>query len=558
MPLRFMQPNPEFYDYPLTIGHLLDAAKASSADQEIVYRDQIRFGYSELRKRIGRLASALAGLGAVEGMTIAVLDWDSHRYLEAYFAIPMMGAVLQTVNIRLAPQQIAYTLANAEAEILLVHRDFLPLVESLLPQLARVQRVVVLRDGMDIPLPPFADGEYEVLSAAADPDYPFRDFDENAVATTFHTSGTTGNPKAVCFTHRQIVLHALANKAPFGITRARGFGVEDVYMPITPMFHVHAWGMPYIATLLGVKQVYPGRYDVDTLLSLRAREQVSFSHCVPTILKMLLDRAMERGQSLKGWMMLVGGSALSETLFKAAREQGVYVIAGYGMSETGPRITLTRPRRDCDGSESSLAEALTTIGVPAPLVSVRVVDPTMNDVPCNGATPGELVVRAPWLTPGYVGDHEGSAALWRGGWLHTQDIATIDEQGFLKICDRMKDVIKTGGEWISSVALENLIVALPEVAEVSVVGVPDAKWGERPVAVVVPAPGTHVTLATINNAIEAAIARGELSRYTLIDRLEVIDALPRTSVGKIDKKLLRTRIAQAPSVRSAGQQKLKG
>jgi fatty-acyl-CoA synthase len=540
-----MRPTAEAYDYPLTVGHLLDAAMVTAADQEIVYRDRIRFNYRELRRRIGRLASMLARLGAGEGMTVAMLDWDSHRYLEAYFAVPMMGAVLQTVNVRLAPQQIAYTLLQAEAEILLVHRDFLPLVESLLANLPRVRTVVALMDGTGDPLPEFAAGEYEALTAAASADYPFRDFDENAVATTFHTSGTTGNPKAVCFTHRQLVLHALVNKAPFGVTRARGFGIDDVYMPITPMFHVHGWGMPYIATLLGVKQVYPGRYDLEMLLDLRTTEGVSFSHCVPTILKMLLDEADRRRLRLDGWMMMVGGSALNETLFAAARARGIYVIAGYGMSETAPRLSLTRPRIDCDGSEVSLMSALTTIGVPVPLVSVRIVDESMRDVPQDGSSPGELVVRAPWLTQGYVGDEDGSAALWRGGWLHTQDIASIDGEGFLTVHDRLKDMIKTGGEWVSSAALENLIAALPEVVEVSVVGVPDAKWGERPLAVIVPTPGASVTLAALNASIGAAVVRGDLSRYALVDWIEIVDALPKTSVGKIDKKLLRARFAEA-------------
>jgi fatty-acyl-CoA synthase len=281
------------------------------------------------------------------------------------------------------------------------------------------------------------------------------------------------------------------------------------------------------------------------LLDLRAREGVSFSHCVPTILKMLLDEADRRKLRLDGWMMMVGGSALNETLFAAARARGIYVIAGYGMSETAPRLSLTRPRIGCDGSEVSLMSALTTIGVPVPLVSVRIVDEAMCDVPQDGSYPGELVVRAPWLTQGYVGDEDGSAALWRGGWLHTQDIASIDGQGFLTVHDRLKDMIKTGGEWVSSAALENLIAALPEVVEVSVVGVPDAKWGERPLAVIVPAPGASVTLAALNASIGAAVGRGDLSRYALVDWIEIVDALPKTSVGKIDKKLLRARFAEA-------------
>lgn len=545
MALRFARPTEEAYDYPLTIGHLLDAAMATAADQEIVYRDQHRYTYRMFRQRIGRLASMLAALGATEGMTVAMLDWDSHRYLEAYFAVPMMGAVLQTVNIRLSPQQIEYTLMQAKAEILIVHRDFAALVEELLPKLPAVKRVVAILDGTDEPLSSCAVGEYETLIAAADSDYPFRDFDENAVATTFHTSGTTGDPKAVLFTHRQLVLHALSNKAPFGVTRARGFGIDDVYMPITPMFHVHAWGMPYIATMLGVKQVYPGRYDPETLLDLRAREGVTFSHCVPTILQMLLSAAERRGERLDGWMMLVGGSALSTTLFDQARAMGLHVIAGYGMSETAPRISLTRPRRDCDGSAASLAGALTTIGVPVPLVAMRVVDEAMCDVPADGVSTGELVVRAPWLTPGYVDNDDGSGALWRGGWLHTQDIVSHDSQGFMTVRDRLKDVIKSGGEWISSVALENLIIALPEVAEVAVIGVPDAKWGERPVAIVAPMPGAAVPLSAIQGVIDAAVASGALSRFARVDRIETVEALPKTSVGKIDKKMLRNRFEAA-------------
>lgn len=544
MALRFAQPTGETYAYPLTIGHLLDASMSTAGDQEIVYRDQYRFNYREFKRRIGRLASMLEVQGAKEGMTVAMLDWDSHRYLEAYFAVPMMGAVLQTVNVRLSPQQIHYTLVQAKAEILVVHRDFLPLIEQMLPTLPMVRSVIAAMDGHAASPPSCAIGEYEALCADAAEDFPFRDFDENAVATTFHTSGTTGSPKAVQFTHRQLVLHALSNKAPFGVTRARGFGIDDVYMPITPMFHVHAWGMPYIATMLGVKQVYPGRYEPDALLDLRKREGVTFSHCVPTILQMLLNAADSRGERLDGWMMMVGGSALSTTLFASARAHGLYVIAGYGMSETAPRISLTRPKRDCDGSEESLAAALTTVGVPVPLVSVRIVDEQMCDVPADGISTGELIVRAPWLTTNYEGDDAGSEALWRGGWLHTQDIVSHDDQGFIIVRDRLKDVIKSGGEWISSVQLENLIVTLPNVAEVAVIGIPDDKWGERPIAVIAPLHARTVTLETVNILIDDAASRGELSRFARIDRVETVASLPKTSVGKIDKKLLRERFTR--------------
>ena len=244
MPLRFADQTEEAYRFPLTIGHLLDAALVTSGAQEIVYRDQLRFTYRELRQRIGRLASLLTDFGAEEGMTIGVMDWDSHRYLEAYFAVPMMGAVLQTVNVRLSPAQVAYTLNHASAEIVLVHRDFFPLIDAILSSCPRVKVVVAIMDGADDALPVYAKGEYEALSAAASAAFPFRDFDENAVATTFYTTGTTGNPKGVCFTHRQLVLHTLACNAPFGNTDEPGLGIDDVYMPLTPMFHVHAWGIP--------------------------------------------------------------------------------------------------------------------------------------------------------------------------------------------------------------------------------------------------------------------------------------------------------------------------
>ncbi len=546
MPLRFADRATEAYQFPLTIGHLLDSALIHSADQEIVYRDQLRFTYRELRQRIGRLASLLTNLGADEGMTIGVMDWDSHRYLEAYFAVPMMGAVLQTVNVRLSPAQVAYTLNHAGAEILLVHRDFFPLIDAILPSLPKVKAVVAILDGEQGALPGWAKGEYEALSAAADPAYPFRDFDENAVATTFYTTGTTGNPKGVCFTHRQLVLHTLACNAPFGDTRHRGLGIDDVYMPLTPMFHVHAWGVPYIATMLGIKQVYPGRYEPNTILGLRETEAVTFSHCVPTILQMLFAAADQRGISLDGWQMMIGGAALTQALCREGRRRGMDILAGYGMSETAPTIALCRRRPGAGTSDEAEVAALTMTGVPVPLVSVRIVGEGMRDLPADGVSRGEIVVRAPWLTPCYTGDPQASEALWQGGWLHTQDVASIDSQGYLQIRDRLKDVIKTGGEWICSLTIEDLIASVDGVAEIAVIGVPDARWSERPIAVAVAQPGMAPSLEAINAPLKAAVERGEISRFALLDRLELIDAIPKTSVGKTDKKELRARFATAP------------
>ncbi len=552
MPLRFADHSEEAYRFPLTIGHLLDAALVTSAAQEIVYRDQLRFTYAELRRRIGRLATLLTDLGAEEGMTIGVMDWDSHRYLEAYFAVPMMGAVLQTVNVRLSPAQVAYTLNHASAEILLVHRDFFPLVEAILPSCPKVKAVVAIMDGEAGELPAYAKGEYEALSAAASPDFAFRDFDENALATTFYTTGTTGNPKGVSFTHRQLVLHTLACNAPFGDTRHPGLGVDEVYMPLTPMFHVHAWGIPYVATMLGIKQVYPGRYEPDLILDLRETEGVTFSHCVPTIMQMILAAADARGSDLSGWLMTIGGAALTQSLWREGTRRGMHVVAGYGMSETAPTLALCRRRFGADGSEEADMAALTMAGVPVPLVSIRVVDEAMNDVPADGRSRGEIVTRAPWLTQSYTGDPDSSKALWRGGWLHTQDVATIDAEGYIQIKDRLKDVIKTGGEWICSLTLEDLIAGTDGIAEVAVIGVPDPRWSERPIAIVVPAAGVVPTLEMVNAPLQRAVDAGEISRFALLDRIETVDAMPKTSVGKIDQKALRTRFATGVPAEASG------
>ncbi|WP_298169059.1 long-chain-fatty-acid--CoA ligase [Novosphingobium sp.] len=544
MPLRYAEKAPEAYHAPLTIRHLMNTALITSADREIVYRDKHTYSYRIFAERIGRLASSLSQLGCEQGMTVAVLDWDSHRYLEAYFAIPMMGAVLQTVNIRMPTPQVAYTLQHARAEILLVHFDFFPIVEEILPSLTDVKAVVAIMDGEVGPLPPFAIGEYEVLSAAASPDFPFEDFDENAIATTFYTTGTTGAPKGVCFSHRQIVLHTLATTGPFGGgDQVDSIGVGDIYMPLTPMFHVHAWGLPYIATMLGLKQVYPGRYDPDLLCALRREHHVTYSHCVPTVLQMVLQAAEANGTDLEGWKITIGGSALSRTLCADARRHGIKIHAGYGMSETAPTVCITHLRGDEGGDEGQIVDTLIASGVPIPLVQARIVDESMNALPQDGATRGELVLRAPWLTPCYTGDTSASDALWRGGWLHTQDIATIDKQGYIRIRDRLKDVIKTGGEWIDSIHLEDLLALAEGVAQVAVIAVADAKWGERPLAVIVPKPQAQPDIETLNAPVAAAIAAGLITRYARLDRFELVNELPRTSVGKIDKKALRARYA---------------
>lgn len=539
MSLRFAEPAEDYYRMPLTIRHLLDNVLVVARDQQIVYRDLVTLSYVELLDRIGRLASALYEAGVREGDTVAVMDWDSHRYLEAYFAVPMMGAVLQTVNVRLPTPQVAYTLAHAKARTVLVHSDFFDLFEAVRGDVPGVECVLAMADGDLASVPAWVNGEYEAALAAADPGFPFRDFDEDAVATTFYTSGTTGDPKCVCFTHRQLVLQTLVAAGQFGATsRTSGLGYDDVYMPMTPLFHVHAWGTPYVATMLGVKQVYPGRYDAALICRLREQHRVTYSHCVPTLLRMVVDEAKKSSADLSGWKLGIGGSALSEALYLEATELGMVIYLGFGMTETAPTAIKGRPFLQARDAAEDLAYRM-SCGVPTPMVSVQIVDEDMNPLPHDGETRGELVLRSPWITSCYVGDRAASNQLWRGGWMHTQDLATIDRRGYVRIRDRIKDVIKTGGEWIDSIQLEFLVGAAKGVREASVVAVADARWGERPLAVVVVEPGAEPTLDDLNAPVIAAIEQGLITRYARLDRFACVTELPRTTVGKIDKKRLR-------------------
>jgi len=546
MSASVIEHTPSAYDYPLLIKHLLHTPLATAPDQEIVYRDASRSTYRMLRQRIGRLASGLAALGVRSGDTVAVMDWDSHRYLECYFAIPMMGAVLQTVNIRLSPEQILYTLNHARADVILCHTDFLPVLDSLKERLKTVKTFVMLNDGDGIAeRPPSAvevAAEYEELLAKSAEDFDFPDFDENTRATTFYTTGTTGNPKGVYFSHRQLVLHTLATLGSLASPAAQQrFHRGDVYMPITPMFHVHAWGLPYVATALGIKQVYPGRYLPDMLLALIKREKVTFSHCVPTILHMILSSPAAGEVDLSGWKVIIGGSALPKGLAKLAMDRGIDVFAGYGMSETCPIMSLAQlkpPMTALDADQQ--LDYRTRAGLPALLVDLRVVDEQMHDVPHDGRASGEVVARAPWLTQGYLHDPVNSEQLWRGGYLHTSDIGAIDSEGYLQITDRIKDVVKSGGEWISSLAIEDLISQYPGVSEVAVIGKPDEKWGERPLALIV-LKREHegqVTERDIQVHVKVVADRGVISKWAVPDVL-FVDVLERTSVGKLDKKLLR-------------------
>ncbi len=529
------------YTYPLLIKNLLAYPVVNNPDQEIVYRDQLRFDYRTLRERICRLANALTELGVKAGDTVAVMDWDSHRYLECFFAVPMIGAVLHTINVRLSPDQILYTIDHAEDDVILVHSDFLPILEAIKGRIDTVHDYVLLSDDQVTPEThvPLCGG-YEALLANASTEFDFPDLDEHTRATTFYTTGTTGMPKGVYFSHRQLVLHTLGALAAIGTPKTQGrMHQQDVYMPITPMFHVHAWGLPYVATALGVKQVYPGRYAPEMLLNLIKQEDVTFSHCVPTILHMLLSHPDVESVDLSRWKVIIGGAAMPPSLCLAALKLGIDIFTGYGMSETCPVVALAHvPEDQLDKPLEEQVEIRCKTGRAIPLVGMHIVDEEMNPVPADGESTGEIVLRAPWLTQGYLKDHHNSEQLWRGGYLHTGDVANQETNGYFKITDRAKDVIKIAGEWVSSLELEDLIAQHATVREVAVIGMPDDKWGERPLALVVPGE-SEPNEKELVSFVKSFVDSGRLTRHAMMLKVLLVDEIDKTSVGKIDKKLLR-------------------
>ncbi len=528
------------YTYPLLIKNLLNAPVVDDPQQQIVYRDQMRFSYAEFRQRVNRLANALSAIGVKAGDTVAVMDWDSHRYLECFYAVPMLGAVLHTVNIRLSPEQILYTIDHAEDDYILVNEEFLPILEQIKGRIDTVKGYVLLQDGQQACETSLSfEGEYEALLDAAADHFDFADFDENTRATTFYTTGTTGFPKGVYFSHRQLVLHTLAVLAAMGTPATQGrLHQRDVYMPITPMFHVHAWGVPYVATSLGIKQVYPGKYTPDMLLHLLAKEKVTFSHCVPTILHMLMSHPSYAETDLSSWKVLIGGAVLPQAMCRAALQKGIDIFSGYGMSETCPILTIAHVPED-NLSEDEQVEIRCKTGRPVPLVELRVADEDLAEISRDGESVGEIVVRTPWLTQGYLKDQRNSETLWRGGYLHTGDVAHRNKQNYLKITDRIKDVIKIGGEWVSSLETEDLLCTHPAVGEVAVVGLPDEKWGERPLALVVKKAEAEITEKELLLHIRSFVERGIISKQIVLIKIKFVEAIDKTSVGKVNKKALR-------------------
>jgi len=451
---------------------------------------------------------------------------------------------LQTVNWRLSADQILFTINHAEAKAIIINSDFLPILAAIRQKLETVKTLITI---VEVERPPDTnlspDAEYEDLLNSVSSSYAFEDLDENTKATTFYTTGTTGNPKGVYFTHRQLMLHTLAVAVTSGCYHTIGrFRSDDVYMPLTPMFHVHAWGFPYVATLLGVKQVYPGQYEPQKLLRLMQKEKVTFSHCVPTILQMLLTCPAIKEVDLSNWKVTIGGARLPKGLARAAQDLGVEIHAGYGMSETCPVMSTAVPKEHMLNWEmDQQLDVMIKTGKPIPLAEIEVADAADNLLPHDGQSTGEVVMRSPWLTQGYFKESDKSKELWRSGWLHSGDVGYIDSEGYLQITDRIKDVIKSGGEWISSLDLENLMSQHEAVLESAAIGVPDEKWGERPLMIITLKPEFQgkVTSRELKQFLQQFAAEGKIPKYGIPEKYVFMDSIPKTSVGKLDKKVLR-------------------
>ena len=547
----------QYYEYQLTLDKIIRRAAQLYPSIEVVYAPPggsiIRSNYAREWDRVQRLGSVLEELGVQSGepgrfgSRVAVLDWNTIRHYELYFAVPMYGAVLHTVNVLLSPEDIIYTMLQAQDEVLFINEDFIPLARVASSLVKSIKKVVIMSDKAEHGEVSFDGVEvywYEDILRNAKP-YNFPELNENVVATMMFTSGTTGRPKGTYFTHRQLVLHAIS--VALSITAPPiNASIYDVAMPLVPMFHVHAWGLPYIATLTGIKQVYPGRFDWGHILRVINDEGVTIVNGVPTILYNLLTHPDSPKYDLSRLKFIAGGAALPRGLLEEAVKRGVTVVQGFGLTETAPVILLSMEKpnmRDWPMDRRRELSGLSA-GLPLPLVDVRIVDEQDRDVPRDGKTMGELVVRAPWVIKEYLNDPEKTRNAWRNGWFHTDDIAVWDSEGYIQIMDRAKDVIKSGGEWISSTRLEDLISTHPGVGEVAVVGVPHPKWGERPIAIVVPKPGWSVTESDIRNHLMKYVEQGQIPKWWIPDKVIIMESeLPKTSTGKIDKKILRDRIS---------------
>ena len=537
----------QMMDSPLTIDRIVKRADRIFGKQEVVSvlpsGARHRCTYGDLYRRTVRLMNVLRTLGIKPGTRVATFMWNHFRHLELYFAIPSLGAVTHTLNIRLFADHLTYIVNHAEDEVIFVDASLVKTLEEIAPALKTVRLYVVVSEEGALPettLSPLAD--YETLVSAAGEGEDFPELDEQAAAGMCYTSGTTGPPKGVVYSHRAIYLHTLMA----GMTDMLGLGGRDTVLPVVPMFHANAWGVPFLAAMVGAKVVFAGQHVApEALVPLIVEEGVTFATGVPTIWNAVLQHLRAKGGDLgRLRTLVVGGSSAPPAMIEAFRsEYGIDFIHAWGMTETTPLGTVNRLQQKTESLSAERQQAARNrVGIPAPVLEVSIVDDLGHPVPPDGVTPGELRVRGPTVASGYYNNPEAAGQFAADGWFRTGDVATIDEDANVQITDRTKDLIKSGGEWISSVEMENAIMALPGVLEAAVVARPDPKWDERPVAFVVPRPsGEAPTARGILAALAPQFAKWQLPEA---DDIRLLEQIPKTSVGKFDKKVLRAKFRE--------------
>jgi fatty-acyl-CoA synthase len=525
-------------DYPLTLTHFLERGRTFFSKREVVTRlpdgSLHRYTLGDYHERTCRLARALVRLGVKPGDRVATLGWNHHRHLEAYFAVPGIGAVLHTLNLRLHPSELAYIANHAGDRILIVDRSLLPLLHGFRDQVKSLEKVIVVPD--DGPTP---EGEldYEALLAAEAPAFEWPVLDERSAALMCYTSGTTGLPKGVLYSHRSTVLHTLM----LCMVDTKGLRESDVILPVVPMFHANAWGLAHAAVGIGAKLVFPGPdLSPKGLLDLMASERVTFAAAVPTIwlgVLALLDENPGKWDLSAVRMIGVGGAAAPPAMLDGFQKRhGIHVCQSWGMTETNPMAAVSRLKVGLDTGDAAALERRAKQGYAVALVDQRHVDDDGRVLPWDGKQMGELQVRGPWVASSYFENPEGADKFTPDGWFRTGDIVTIDSEGYIHITDRSKDVIKSGGEWISTQALENALMSHPSVLEAAVFAAEHEKWGERPLAAVVLKPGRSATPAEL-----AAHLEDRFAKWWMPDDYLFIDQVPRTSTGKFKKLELRAR-----------------
>ena len=524
------------HDHPLTLQLVLERMRGMNGDGEVVTltdEGKTRASYAQVGERVDRLCRGLTELGVEDGDRVATFAWNSQHHLEAYLAAPCMGAVLHTLNIRLFPDQLAYVVNHAQDSVILVDGTLVETLAELAPRFETVRHFVVMGDG-DLSLLPGAISYEELLERQpAGFDYP--ELDDRAAAGLCYTSGTTGNPKGVLYSHRSQVLHTLGQCMADSLGTSR----DDRVMPVVPMFHANAWGLAYASAMVGADLIMPSRFlQAEPLARLIEDERVTVAGAVPTIWMDLLRYADEHQPDLSSIRIVVcGGSAVPRALMEAFQERhNMRIIQAWGMTETSPLGSVAHPPAGSEGEEHWAHRA--TAGRLIPLVEARIVADDGEVLPWDGKVTGELQVRGPWIASTYYEDPD-AAEKFDDGWLRTGDVASIDERGYIRISDRSKDVIKSGGEWISSVDLEVELMAHPDVAEAAVIARPDERWSERPLACVVVEPGATVSAAQLREHLADRVVS-----WWIPDDYAFIDEVPKTSVGKFDKKVLRRRLEE--------------